>query len=102
RFGVVGIDAIVADEWIGHGDDLALVRRVRQHLLITGHAGVKDHLAKRLAARTKTAARIDRAIFQGQFCQCIAHVLWSVAVAKAASLMLRVGVARYQPEASAR
>jgi hypothetical protein len=34
-------DAVVADERVGHGDDLAAVRGVGEDLLITGHGGIE-------------------------------------------------------------
>ena len=47
RFTVLGVDAVVADERVGHGDQLARVRRVRQDLLIPRHTGVEDYLTQR-------------------------------------------------------
>jgi len=34
-------DAVVADERVGHGDDLAAVRGVGEDLLVTGHGGIE-------------------------------------------------------------
>jgi hypothetical protein len=68
RFGVLGIDAVVADERVGHGNDLSLVRRVGQHLLVAGHAGVEHDLAEGFAGRAEAPAGVDCAVFQGQFC----------------------------------
>ena len=42
---VVVVHAVVADEGIGLGDDLAIVAGVGQGLLKAHHAGGKDHLA---------------------------------------------------------
>ena len=67
RLAVVGVDAVVADQRIGHGDDLALVGRIGEHFLIAGHAGVEDDLAGGLAGGAEAAAGVDRAVFQGQF-----------------------------------
>ena len=38
-----GFDAVVANEWIGHGYDLAVIRRICEDFLIPRHAGVEDH-----------------------------------------------------------
>ena len=46
---VLGVDAVVADERVGHRDDLALVGRVGEDLLVAGHAGVEDDLAEAFA-----------------------------------------------------
>ena len=48
-FQVLGVDPVIAHEGIGHGDDLPLVGRVGEDLLITGHGGVEHHLAGGLA-----------------------------------------------------
>ena len=47
--GVLVVDAGVADVRRGHHDDLAVVRRVGERLLVAGHAGGEDRLAERLA-----------------------------------------------------
>ena len=41
----LGADAVVADERIGEGDDLARVGGVGDRLLVAGHRGVEDDLA---------------------------------------------------------
>ena len=46
---VVKVDAVVADERVGHGNDLAEVGRVGQDLLIAGHAGVEYDLTDALS-----------------------------------------------------
>ena len=48
RLVVLAVDAGVADVRRGLHDDLAVVRRVGQRLLVAGHAGVEDRLAERL------------------------------------------------------
>ena len=73
RFAVLGVDAVVADERIGHGDDLALVGRIGQHFLVAGHAGVEDDLAEGLAGRAEAAAGVDRAVFESQFRHVCRH-----------------------------
>src|SRR5207253_4137890 len=49
RLGVVRIHAVVALMGRGHGDDLIRVRRIRQHLLVTGHGRVEDGFPGRLS-----------------------------------------------------
>ena len=44
RLRVGAVDAVVADVGIGEGDDLARIRRVRDHLLVPAHHRVEDHL----------------------------------------------------------
>ena len=61
------VDAVVADERIGHRHDLARVGRVGEHFLVAGHAGVEDDFAEGLARRAKRAAGEDGAVFEGQF-----------------------------------
>ena len=53
RFDIFGVRAVVADERVRHTDDLPRVAWVGQDLLIAGHRGVKDHLAKCLAVSPK-------------------------------------------------
>ncbi len=65
-FGVFVVDAGVADVRGGHGDDLAAVRGVGQRLLVSGHAGVEDHLAERLALRAEGGAVQRGAILKHQ------------------------------------
>ena len=48
------VDAVVADERVGHRDDLAVVGRVGEHLLVAGHAGVEDDLAEASRRRRRT------------------------------------------------
>src|SRR5205085_2082249 len=62
RLGVLRRDAVVADQRIRHGDDLAPVRRVGQHLLVAGHAGVEDRLAEALALKG-----VDLDLFEKEF-----------------------------------
>ncbi|MEY3457593.1 MAG: hypothetical protein RL215_750 [Planctomycetota bacterium] len=44
-FDVFGVDAVVADEGVGHGDDLTVVGGIRKDFLVAGHAGVEHHFA---------------------------------------------------------
>ena len=62
---VLGVDAVVADQGIGHRHDLAVIRRVGQDLLISGRtACVEDDLALGLAAGPERPAGEDRPIFE--------------------------------------
>ncbi len=73
RFGIFLIDAVVAYERIGHGDDLSLVRRIGEHFLIAGHAGVEDDFAEPLTGRAEAATGEDSAVFKGKFCDGAGH-----------------------------
>ena len=53
RLHVFGVDPDVADLRIGHGDHLAVVRRIGEDLLVAGHGGVEHDLAARLADRAE-------------------------------------------------
>ena len=47
------VSSVVANEWIGHRDNLTTVGWVGQHLLITGHRGVEADFPHFRSARTK-------------------------------------------------
>ena len=68
RFHVHGVDAVIADERIGHRDDLAFVGRVGEDFLIAGHGGVEADLAAGRRFRAKSRAVKNRAVFKGQNC----------------------------------
>ena len=44
RFYILGITAIIPDQGIGHGHDLAVIGRVGEDFLVAGHGGVEDDL----------------------------------------------------------
>ena len=48
-----------------HGDDLAGVGGIREHLLVAGHASCKNDLARGGAFRTPGETLEDRAVCQG-------------------------------------
>ena len=73
RFRVFGIGPVVADERIGHRDQLSPVRRIGQHLLVTGHARIENDLAEGLAPRAEAAPGIDRAVLESKLCDDIIH-----------------------------
>ena len=60
-----GIHAVVADQRIGHGDNLPGIRRIRQHFLISGHAGVEHHFAGAFQSVQQKAVE-SRAVSQYQ------------------------------------
>ena len=64
RLHVLGVDAVVADLRVGHGDDLARVRRVAQDLLVPGEAGVEADLAKGLTFGAAAGAAEESAVLQ--------------------------------------
>src|SRR5207244_3577391 len=63
---VLAVHAVVSQQRIGEGDDLAAVGRIGKHFLIAGHAGVEHHFAARLAERPEGFASEDAAILEGQ------------------------------------
>ena len=65
-FDILGINAVVADQGIGHGDDLALIRGVGEDLLIAGHGGVEHHLAGGFAFAGEGPPLKHQAVFQRQ------------------------------------
>ena len=65
-FGVLGVDAHVADVGVGEGDDLAGVGGIGEDLLITGHGGVEHHLADGDALGTDGFSVEHAAIGEGQ------------------------------------
>ena len=67
-FDVFGIDAVVADERIGHGDDLAVIGGIGEDFLVAGHAGVEHHFAVDLTGCAECLTRIDDPVCQRQFC----------------------------------
>src|SRR5262245_39250861 len=67
RLSIFGRDAVVADVRVGHRDDLTLVRRVGEHLLVASHAGVEHHLAKRLTRRAERPAGVYGSVFECKF-----------------------------------
>src|SRR5439155_3706735 len=62
RLDVLTVHADVADLRVGHGDELPLVGGIGQDLLVPGHAGVEDELARDLTERAEGAAAEDRAV----------------------------------------
>ena len=64
---VVGVvDAVVALDRVGHGQDLTAVRGVGEGLLVAGHRGVEDHLAGGAHVGAVALALEDPAVGQHQ------------------------------------
>src|SRR5262249_8962934 len=58
----------IADERIGHADDLALVGGVGEDFLVAGHGGVETNLPARARGRAESLSVKHRAVFQRQNC----------------------------------
>jgi hypothetical protein len=71
---VLRVDAVVAHQGVGHGDDLAAVGGVGEDFLVAGHGGVEDDLAFSLSLAGEGSAREGPAIFE---CQKCPHVVFS-------------------------
>ena len=65
---VIVVHAVVADEGIGLGDDLAVVAGVSQGLLKAHHAGGEHHLAHGHALRAHGLSGKDHAVCQKKIC----------------------------------
>ena len=80
RLKVVCIQAIVADERIGHADALSVIGRVGQHFLIARHAGIEHDFRNRCALCTDAYAFKQRAVSQQEigFLQGSIHSLSSM------------------------
>src|SRR5690606_29143798 len=64
--GVLVVDAGVADVRRRHDDDLPVVGRVGQGLLVPGHAGGEHDLAEGGARGTERAAAVGRAVLEDE------------------------------------
>ena len=62
RFGVLGVDADVADVRIGQRHDLARIRRIGEDFLVAGHRRVEHDFAARMADRADRATAKQRAV----------------------------------------
>ena len=69
---VLVVDAGVADVRSRHHDDLAVVRRVGERLLVAGHAGVEDRLAEGLPLGAVRLAAEGAAVLEDQQCRLLA------------------------------
>ncbi len=66
-FFILGRDAVVADERIGHRHDLAFVGWIGQHFLVAGHTGVENDFSGCFSRCAKGPPGKDGSIFQCQF-----------------------------------
>ena len=66
RLHIFQVDPVVADQGIGHGDDFPGIGGVGENLLITGHAGIEDHLAGDLPGRAEGLAMKNPAVGKGE------------------------------------
>src|SRR5262249_16447856 len=64
RLDIFGIDAIVADQGVGHCDNLAAIPWIRKNLLVAGHGGIEDNLTRSLPCRTPGSPLKDSTIFK--------------------------------------
>ncbi len=62
-FVVFFADAVVADERVGHRDDLSPVGRIRQHFLVAGHGGVEAGFARHRSRGAEGASLENRTVF---------------------------------------
>jgi len=61
---VAFIGSIIADERIGHGYNLLVVRRVGQDFLVAAHGRIEDDLSALAAFGAKRGARKHGSVFQ--------------------------------------
>ena len=64
RLDILFIDAVVANEGVRHGDDLAVLGGIGEYLLVAGHRGVEDDLARGDAGSAKRNAVKEPVVFQ--------------------------------------
>ena len=64
RFPVGLVRAVIADQGIGHRDDLLVVGRIREDFLVAGHARIEYDLPARLAHGAERGAFKNPAVFQ--------------------------------------
>ncbi len=62
RLDVLRVDAVVADQGVGHADHLSPVRRIGEDLLVAGHGRVEHDLAVALAGGAEGFAAEDAAV----------------------------------------
>ena len=72
-FHVEEVDAVISNQRIRHGNDLAPVGGIGKHLLVAGHRGVETDLA---GLRPRSAKRLpakNGSVFKCQYCIHHAH-----------------------------
>ena len=60
------VGAVISDQRISHGHDLAAIGRIGQHFLVTGHRGVEADFADPRAGGAKRFALENPAVFEGK------------------------------------
>ncbi|VTR69587.1 putative thioesterase [Desulfosarcina cetonica] len=65
---IIGIDAVVAHQWIGHGHHLTTIGRIGEDLLVAGHTGVENHLAAGFPRTGERPAGKGATILECQSC----------------------------------
>jgi hypothetical protein len=68
RFHVLGIHAIIADQRIGHGHNLARIGGIGKDFLIAGHRGVEYYFSGSLTRSGKGSSLKNSAVFQSNEC----------------------------------
>src|ERR1700730_16327221 len=68
RFVVFDVGSVIADLRVSQNYDLAGIGRIGENLLVSGHSGIENDLARSLSGRTKTPAFEDASVLQGQDC----------------------------------
>ena len=66
-FPVFGNDAVVPDQGIGHGDDLAAVGGIRENFLVPADGRVENDLAERLSAGAEALPRQLEPVIKKQY-----------------------------------
>jgi len=64
-FGVFGVNAVVADFWVGESDELTAVGGIGEDFLIACHGGVEADFSRRGSGVSKGEASINGAVFKG-------------------------------------
>jgi hypothetical protein len=72
-FEVFSVDSVVADEGVGHHQDLGFIRWVGQGLLVAGHGGVEDDFAIRLSCGSESDAFHYRPVLHDKHCVVFVH-----------------------------
>jgi hypothetical protein len=66
RLNVQSVDAVVADQRVGHGHYLPIIGRIGQHFLIAGHTGIEHDLSERRRGSPESDAVEDPTVRENQ------------------------------------
>lgn len=66
-FVVFRVHSVVADHRISHRDDLAAVRRISDHFLITCHGGIEANFSGGGSAGSERNSRKAASVFEGKY-----------------------------------